>query len=179
MQLTGRPSKLKLHAMKNASHTIANGFPSTKNMLSPELYVYWPMREEIYTIDGGPFKKQKMLIPKSSVTSRPLVLEGLHAAHQGTAACWRTLAKGSSGQDSMLQSDFTEPSAANATNRPHPNERSLRSNQRLRRRRLNRSPLTYARLPDSTTSYTSMFTQVDLKLPISPAKTPTQSPRQC
>jgi len=37
------------------------------------------MKEDLYMIDGVPFKG-KMLIPKDL---RSIVLEGLHAAHQG------------------------------------------------------------------------------------------------
>ena len=50
-----------------------------KNELPPELGIYWPMRDDLFTIYSVPFKEKKMLIPKPL---RPIVLEGLHAAHQ-------------------------------------------------------------------------------------------------
>ena len=63
--------------------TIINGFPKIKHELPPELRIYWPMRDDLYTIDSVPFKGKKMLIPKPL---RPIVLEGLHAAHQGVSS---------------------------------------------------------------------------------------------
>ncbi len=65
------------------SEVISKGFPSSKEDLPPELHVYWPMREELYVIEGVPFKGQKMLIPKRL---RHIVLEGLHLAHQGVSS---------------------------------------------------------------------------------------------
>ena len=41
------------------------------------------MRDELYTINGVPFKGKKMLIPKPL---RSIVLEGLHQAHQGVSS---------------------------------------------------------------------------------------------
>ena len=58
---------------------ISEGFPD-KGLLPANLQRYWGMRDELYVIDGVPFKGKKMLIPKSL---RPQVLEGLHAANQG------------------------------------------------------------------------------------------------
>jgi hypothetical protein len=57
-----------------------NGFPETKAELPTELQPYWAMRDDLYTVSGVQFKGKKMLIPK---TLRPIILEGLHAAHQG------------------------------------------------------------------------------------------------
>ena len=41
------------------------------------------MRDALYEVDGVPFKGKKMLIPRKL---RGSVLEGLHAAHQGTTS---------------------------------------------------------------------------------------------
>lgn len=62
---------------------ITNGFPSTKADLPTDIHPYWNMREELYVVGGVPFKNHKMLIPKSL---RRIVLEGLHAAHQGVSS---------------------------------------------------------------------------------------------
>ena len=59
---------------------ITDGFPDQKNNLPPILHKFWGMREDLYVVDGVPFKGRKMLIPSSL---RPQVLEGLHAANQG------------------------------------------------------------------------------------------------
>ena len=59
---------------------IENGFPERRETLSPDLRRYWAMKDDLYLIDGVPFKDQKMLIPSPL---RKIVLEGLHAAHQG------------------------------------------------------------------------------------------------
>ena len=64
-------------------NTVANGFPTTKAELPIDLHPYWSMQEELYVVDGVPFKNHKMLIPKSL---RRIVLEGLHAAHQGVSS---------------------------------------------------------------------------------------------
>ena len=60
--------------------TIIEGFPATRDELPPKLRYFWPMRDEMYTIENVPFKGNKMLIPSDL---RGRVLEGLHAAHQG------------------------------------------------------------------------------------------------
>ena len=62
------------------SQVIKNGFPETKAELPTELQPYWEMKDNLYTVSGIPFKGKKMLIPK---TLHPIILEGLHAAHQG------------------------------------------------------------------------------------------------
>ena len=59
---------------------IENGFPEKRNQLPSQLQRYWSMRDDLYTIEGVPFKDNKMLIPSSL---RRIVLEGLHSAHQG------------------------------------------------------------------------------------------------
>ena len=65
------------------ANTITRGFPQAKDELPLELHVYWSMRDDLYTIDGVPFKGKKMLIPRAL---RPIILEGLHAAHQGVSS---------------------------------------------------------------------------------------------
>ena len=62
------------------AQTIINGFPNDKSQLPEAIHPYWGMRNELYVIDGVPFKGKKMLIPKAL---RPFVLDGLHAANQG------------------------------------------------------------------------------------------------
>ena len=59
---------------------INQGFPMSRNELPVSIRQFWPLRDDLYTIDGVPAKSNKILIP------RPLcaeVLECLHAAHQG------------------------------------------------------------------------------------------------
>ena len=62
---------------------IAEGFPDIKDVVPTQLRPYWGMKDELYTIENVPFKGKKMLIPKDL---RPLVLEGLHAGHQGVSS---------------------------------------------------------------------------------------------
>ena len=62
---------------------IMDGFPTSKEDMPDNLKRYWSMRDELYVIDGVPFKDKKMLIPKNL---RAQVLEGLHAAHQGVSS---------------------------------------------------------------------------------------------
>ena len=66
--------------MQNLKRVIAEGFPKTRNELPEQVRSYWPMRDELYNIDGIPMKGRKLLIPKAL---RSRVAEGLHAAHQG------------------------------------------------------------------------------------------------
>ena len=61
------------------SSLIKTGFPSSKDELPHDLCVYWAMQDDLYAIDGVPFKGKKMLIPKAP---HPIVSEGLHLAHQ-------------------------------------------------------------------------------------------------
>lgn len=65
------------------STVIQNGFPKTKAELPLSAHPYWNMREDLYVINGVPFKGNKMLIPKQL---RRIVLEGLHASHQGVSS---------------------------------------------------------------------------------------------
>ena len=59
---------------------ISDGFPNDKQLLPPDMQRYWGMRDELYVIEGVPFKGRKMLVPSPL---RSQVLEGLHAANQG------------------------------------------------------------------------------------------------
>ena len=59
------------------------GFPENRDHLSSEMRYYWPMRDELYTIENVCFKGKKMLIP---VALRSRILEGLHAGHQGVSS---------------------------------------------------------------------------------------------
>ena len=63
--------------------TILNGFPEKREMLPTEIKYFWPWRDELYVIENVPFREQKMLIP---FNLRQMVLEGLHAGHQGTSS---------------------------------------------------------------------------------------------
>ena len=62
---------------------VENGFPEDRNRLPADMRYYWPMREELYTIENVCFKGKKMLIPFSL---RSRILEGLHAGHQGVSS---------------------------------------------------------------------------------------------
>ena len=53
------------------------------------------MRDDLYEVDGVPFKGKKMLIPRKL---RGIVLEGLHAAHQGTTSMRANVGKDFSGR---------------------------------------------------------------------------------
>ena len=53
---------------------IMDGFPTSKEDVPDNLKRFWNMRDELYIIDGVPFKDKKMLIPRNL---RALVLEGL------------------------------------------------------------------------------------------------------
>lgn len=65
---------------RTIAHVIQNGFPKSRNDLSPIVRVFWPMREELYCLEGVTVKANKILIPRQL---RAEVLESLHAAHQG------------------------------------------------------------------------------------------------
>ena len=59
---------------------IETGFPKTRNELPDNMRQFHQMNKELYIIDNSIFRGKKMLIPKKL---RPMILEGLHAAHQG------------------------------------------------------------------------------------------------
>ena len=62
---------------------IQDGFPAKKESISEKIRQFWPMRHDLYEVDGVPFKGKKILIPRKL---RGIVLEGLHAGHQGTTS---------------------------------------------------------------------------------------------
>ena len=90
MQGESMPGSISWDTIDNASahddeciklrEVVEQGFPSTRNELPQALKKYFPMRDELYIIGRTVFKGKKMLIPSNL---RRLVLEGLHAAHQG------------------------------------------------------------------------------------------------
>ena len=59
---------------------VQNGFPKSRNELPSIARVFWPMREEMYCLEGVIIKGNKILIPRQL---RAEVLESLHSAHQG------------------------------------------------------------------------------------------------
>ena len=59
---------------------IQHGFPTSRNELPDTIRQFWPMRDDLYTIDGVPAKGNKILIPHQLHSE---VLECLHSAHQG------------------------------------------------------------------------------------------------
>lgn len=59
---------------------IQNGFPQSRNNIPNRVRVFWPMREELYCLEGVIIKGNKILIPRQL---RAEVLESLHSAHQG------------------------------------------------------------------------------------------------
>ena len=59
---------------------VQNGFPQSRNDLPSTARVYWPMREQLYCLEGVIIKDNKILIPRQL---RAEVLESLHSAHQG------------------------------------------------------------------------------------------------
>ena len=59
---------------------VLKGFPTSKDDLPDNLKWYWSMQNELYIIEGVPFKDRKMLIPRNLRTT---VLEGFHVADQG------------------------------------------------------------------------------------------------
>ena len=71
------------HECSLLSEYIINRFPKSKEGLPVNIRGYWTMKDNLYLIEGVPFKGKKMLIPK---TLRPMVLEGLHGAHQGVSS---------------------------------------------------------------------------------------------
>ena len=59
---------------------VEHGFPQSRNELPQTIRKYFQMKDDLYTIGRTVFKGKKMLIPASL---RQVVLDGLHAAHQG------------------------------------------------------------------------------------------------
>ena len=61
------------------SRLIGEGFPSTRSEIPELLRYYWNMQDDLYVVDGVPFKDHKLLVPHSL---RKQVVDGLHCAHQ-------------------------------------------------------------------------------------------------
>ena len=59
---------------------IQKGFPDSRNELPPTARVFWPMRENLYCLEGVVINESRILIPRQL---RAEVLEALHSAHQG------------------------------------------------------------------------------------------------
>jgi hypothetical protein len=64
-------------------HTIANGFPASRNDLKEELRAYWTVRDRLSLMDGLVMMGDRVVIP---ATHRKPVLNALHAAHQGASS---------------------------------------------------------------------------------------------
>ena len=65
---------------RTLANLVQNGFPELRNDTPPIARVFWPMREDLYCIEGVIIKDNKILIPRQL---RAETLESLHAAHQG------------------------------------------------------------------------------------------------
>ena len=61
---------------------IEDGFPERRSDVVEHLRIYWPLRNDLYTVGNVPLLDHKVLIPNSL---RKEVLGGLHAAHQCVA----------------------------------------------------------------------------------------------
>jgi len=59
--------------------TIEDGFPATKQELHGEIQEYFQYKDDLYSIDGVAFYKDRIIMPKAL---RQEVLDILHAAHQ-------------------------------------------------------------------------------------------------
>ena len=55
---------------RKLTQIIMQGFPETRKEVSEELKRYWQMREELYVIEGVPFRDNQ-------------IIEALHMGHQG------------------------------------------------------------------------------------------------
>ena len=104
------------------SKLIVEGFPETKAQLPLTLRYYWSMRDDLYVIEGVPFKGRKMLIPKSL---RGRVLEGFTSHIKVLLECSRTLLNASSGQALVLPYSSAAQNAKDATKTRRPNHPSL------------------------------------------------------
>ena len=56
------------------------GFPESRTEMDDDLRPFWPMREDMYTLEEVPMKDYQMYIPAEL---RGEVLDCLHSAHQG------------------------------------------------------------------------------------------------
>ena len=62
------------------SDTIEAGFPGKRNLLNPELWEFWEIRNRLSTDDGLILMDKRIVVPLSH---RKRVLRCLHSAHQG------------------------------------------------------------------------------------------------
>ena len=62
---------------------ITSGFPKDRDEIPQEVLEFWPMRNDLYTIDGVIYSAGRPLIP---LLMRSSLLEDLHIGHQGVNA---------------------------------------------------------------------------------------------
>ena len=92
-QLPPDMNSVSWHDINNASlvdeeclllrETLLSGFPDKKDQVNEKIRQFWPMREDLYVIENSIFRGRRVLVPAKF---RKVVIEGLHAAHQGVAA---------------------------------------------------------------------------------------------
>lgn len=68
------------HQYNSLLSMLANGFPTNQSNVPVELKEFWPLREDLYVVDGMIFSSGKPLIPQGL---RRHLLEELHIGHQG------------------------------------------------------------------------------------------------
>ena len=68
--------------LNNLLQVIENGFPEMTSELPHNLHSYYPLRDQLSTVDGVILYNDRVLIPPPL---RPNVLSTLHSAHQGTS----------------------------------------------------------------------------------------------
>ena len=69
--------------LRELQQLIVNGFPEECHVLSPALRPYHRLASSIYCLDGVIMTGHRIIVPKAL---QPLILEALHAAHQGVSA---------------------------------------------------------------------------------------------
>ncbi|KAK2154541.1 hypothetical protein LSH36_266g04051 [Paralvinella palmiformis] len=84
----------KLQVLKTAYHGdehfihlkryIAHGWPKYRSNISPQLYAYWNVRDEIHLEDNLLFVGERLIIPASI---RNELLQQLHEGHFGIEKC--------------------------------------------------------------------------------------------
>ena len=132
------------HECSLLAEYIANGFPRSKEELPLEIRVYWTMKDDLFLIEGVPFKGRKMLIPASL---RHTVLEGLHAAHQGVSSML------ANARESMLPSASSETNAVNAMSKHLPSAVNQPLKQIHQNIPSNKSQQTYSNYPGFRISF--------------------------
>ncbi|XP_033750517.1 uncharacterized protein K02A2.6-like [Pecten maximus] len=75
-------------AMNMLTATIRKGWPDRKNVLPPQVQVYFPFREELTIQNGLIFKSDRVVIPQSE---RFPLIETAHQSHIGLQGCLRRL----------------------------------------------------------------------------------------